>query len=105
MTETQEPQLIEMGRIPIRVTEETDWGIAFAVRHKLTQWADYHNSRSNSTPATAYTLADRLADDIFQARKPVRNINTDEPLNLSVSDAAISDAYRRMKAGERVYSW
>lgn len=61
-----------------------------AVRTRLQQWADYYEHRSSSTPGTAYTSADKVADEIYEARRPSLSINKPDPkLDLNVSDSTI----------------
>ena len=73
-----------------------------AVRARLQEWRDYHEGRSMSTPGPAYSASDKVADAIYQSRKPTLSINTPDPeLDLSVSDQAIQVALGRTSAGEK----
>jgi len=73
-----------------------------AVRGRLQEWRDYHEGRSNSHPGTAYFASDKVADAIYQARKPTLSINTPDPkLDLRVSDEAVQVALGKASAGEK----
>ena len=60
------------------------------VRQILSQWADYHESRSSSQPATGHSVEQQVAEDIYRFKKPMMSVNTPEPkLDLRVSDTEI----------------
>jgi hypothetical protein len=73
-----------------------------SVRSRLEEWRDYFENRSNFTPGAPYSVADEVADAIYQARKPIRSSTLPDPtLNLNVPDSAIQDALRKARAGEK----
>ncbi len=72
------------------------------VTFRLKQWKNYHEHNSNSTPSPAYGVADKVADAIFQARKPRLQNNTSDPvIDLRVSPEAIMQSYERAKKGHK----
>mgnify|MGYP001558566996 CR=1 FL=1 len=73
-----------------------------SVNHRLAQWRDYHEHRSSSTPGKAYSAADRVANAIFQARRPMLSIRTPDPkVDLNVSPQAILRAYNKAQKGDK----
>ncbi|MBI1969804.1 hypothetical protein HYS48_03865 [Candidatus Woesearchaeota archaeon] len=69
----------------------------------LQRWSDYHEHRSVSTPGSAYTDADRVADAIYQARRPLPSINTPDPkLDLNVSTSTIERLLEKAQRGENI---
>lgn len=75
-----------------------------AVRRRLEEWRDYHENNSHSTPATACGVTDKVADAIYQARKPaLSNTLPDPKLNLNVSDKVILMACEKAEKGEKYF--
>jgi len=74
-----------------------------ALRARLGQWIDYHRHISVSTPGKAFTSADRVADAIYQARRPLPSINTPDPkLDLNVSASTIERLLEKAQRGENI---
>ncbi len=70
--------------------------VVAAVNDRLREWKDYHEHRAYSTPGKAYTVAAKVADEIYESRKPMLQMNTPDPeINLRVPDELIGILYQQ----------